>query len=115
MLVLEKRKAIAVLMSLGASAQLVRRIFFMQGVWIGTVGTLAGLSLGLLGCWLLATFDLIPLPEGVFPITKRLPVQVELADIALITGCSFLICLVVTLYPATSAARTRPIENLRNE
>ncbi len=115
MLVLEKRKAIAVLMSMGASNKMVRRIFFMQGVWIGAVGTLAGLSLGLLICWAVATFDLVPLPPGVFPLARHLPVRVDFEDVALITACSFAICLLVTLYPASAAARTNPIENLRNE
>jgi lipoprotein-releasing system permease protein len=115
MLVLEKRRAIATLKALGASDALVRRVFFMQGVWIGIVGTLAGLGLGLAACWALATFNLVPLPEGVFPLARRLPVRIEPVDLALITGSSFLICLLVTLYPASAAARTRPIENLRNE
>ncbi|HKJ00276.1 MAG TPA: FtsX-like permease family protein [bacterium] len=115
MQVLEKRKAIAVLKSLGASNRMVRRVFFMQGVWIGIVGTLAGLGLGLLGCWALATFNLVPLPEGVFPLARRLPVLIEPTDLLLITGSSFLICLLVTLYPASAAARTKPVENLRNE
>ena len=115
MLVLEKRKAIAVLKALGASNAMVRRVFFMQGLWIGTIGTVAGLITGLAGCWVLATFDLVPVPEGVFPLAKRLPVLIEFSDLALITGSSFLICLLVTLYPATVAAKTRPVENLRNE
>jgi lipoprotein-releasing system permease protein len=115
MQVLEKRKAIAVLKSLGASNGLVRQVFFMQGVWIGIVGTLGGLGLGLLLCWLLATFNLVPLPEGVFPLARRLPVRLVPLDLALITGSSFLICVLVTLYPATAAARTRAVENLRNE
>ena len=115
MLVLEKRKAIAILKSLGASNALVRRIFFMQGVWIGAVGTLSGLVLGLLGCWVLATFNLVRIPPGVFMLSDRLPVRVEVGDLLMITGSSFLICLLVTLYPATNAARTNPVENLRNE
>jgi lipoprotein-releasing system permease protein len=115
MLVLEKRKAVATLKALGASNGLIRRIFFMQGVWIGALGTLAGLSLGLLGCWVLATFDIIRLPAGVFPLLTRLPVLVDPLDLALITGTSFLICMIVTVYPATRAARVNPVENLRYE
>ncbi|MEE8434805.1 MAG: ABC transporter permease [bacterium] len=115
MLVLEKRKAIAILKSMGASNALIRKVFFMQGVWIGLVGTLAGLMLGLSGSWALDTFEIIRLPKGVFPTADRLPISYEWADYALITGTSFLICLLVTLYPATAAARTRPVENLRNE
>ncbi len=115
MLVLEKRKAVATLKALGASNRLIRRIFFMQGVWIGALGTLSGLSLGLLGCWVLATFDIIRLPPGVFPLLTRLPVLVDPLDLALITGTSFLICMIVTIYPATRAARVNPVENLRYE
>ena len=113
MLVLEKRKAIAILKAIGATDGLIRRLFFMQGVWIGLVGTAAGLSLGLLGCWILQNFDVITLPPGVFPLATRLPVLVDWADVGLITAASFSICVLVTLYPASRAARLRPVENLR--
>lgn len=112
MLVLEKRKAIAILKSMGASNALIRRVFFMQGVWIGLVGTLAGLLLGLAGCWVL---QFIPLPKDVFPTAERFPISYVWGDYVLITGTSFLICLLVTLYPATIAARTTPVENLRHD
>jgi lipoprotein-releasing system permease protein len=115
MLVLEKRKGIGVLMSLGASRSLIRRIFLMQGFWIATLGTAAGLTLGLAACWALATFDVVRLPPGVFPLGTRLPVLVELSDVLAITAASFLICLLVTLFPASQAARTNPVETLRWE
>ena len=115
MLVLEKRKAIAVLMTLGLTESTVRRIFFYQGIWIGVVGTLGGLALGLTICWALATFDIITLPPGVFPTVNRLPVSVEVSDLVTITAASFIICALVTLYPATRATRVRPVDNLRYE
>jgi lipoprotein-releasing system permease protein len=115
MLVLEKRKAIGVLKSLGASDALVRRIFLMQGFWIGSLGTLSGLGLGLGLCWALSTFDIVRLPPGSFPLGTRLPVLVQVSDVLAITAASFLICLSVTLFPATQAARLDPVEILRNE
>lgn len=115
MLVLEKRKAIAILKTMGVRDATVRRIFFMQGIWIGAVGTFGGLGLGLGACWVLATFDLIRFPHGVFPLTTRLPMRVDVADLLLITAASFAICMLVTLYPATRAARIKPVENLRYE
>jgi lipoprotein-releasing system permease protein len=115
MLVLEKRKGIAILKTIGATDGMVRRVFFMQGVWIGTIGTLGGIALGLGLCWVLATYDLVRFPEGVFPLTSRLPVRVDWLDVLIITACSFAICMLVTLYPATRAARIHPVENLRYE
>ena len=113
--VIEKKKGIAILKTLGASDGLIRRIFFMEGFWIGTVGTLAGVTLGLLGCWALATFDIIRLPPGVYPVSTRIPVRIQLADLLAITAASFVICISVTLYPATRAAQVEPVRNLRNE
>ncbi len=115
MLVLEKRKAIAILKTMGATDRLVRRTFFMQGIWIGTLGTLGGVALGLATCWVLATFDLIRFPEGVFPLSSRLPIRVDWLDLLIIVAASFAICMLVTLYPATRAARVQPVDNLRFE
>jgi len=113
--VIEKKKGIAILKTLGASDGMIRRIFFMEGFWIGTVGTLAGVTLGLLGCWALASFDIIRLPPGVYPVSNRIPVRIQLADLLTITAASFVICISVTLYPATRAAQVEPVRNLRNE
>ena len=115
MLVLEKTRGIAILKAVGATDAMVRRIFFMQGFWIGTVGTCTGVGLGLSACWALATFDLIRLPPGVYPVVTRLPVLVQWPDLTVIASASFLICLTVTLLPASRAARIRPVENLRFE
>ncbi|MBI4084174.1 MAG: ABC transporter permease [Candidatus Lambdaproteobacteria bacterium] len=114
MMVVEKRKAIAILKALGASDGVMRRVFFAEGFAIGAIGTFTGLALGLAACWLLATFDIVRLPPGVYPLSSRLPVLLQWQDLLLITASSFLICLLVTLYPATRAARERPIEGLRS-
>ncbi|MDH4225588.1 MAG: ABC transporter permease [Deltaproteobacteria bacterium] len=113
MLVLEKRRAIAILKAIGATDSLVQRIFFMQGVWIGFLGTLAGLVLGLGLCWALASFDLIPLPPDLYPATNHLPVKVDLMDMLAITVASFSICVLVNIYPARKASRMQPITHLQ--
>ncbi len=113
MLVVEKREAIGILKALGSSDRLVQGIFFMQGVWIGFIGTAIGVALGLAACWVLGHVEIVKLPASVFPTTEGLPVRVEWLDVLLISACSFLICMTVTLYPARQAARIRPVESLR--
>ena len=113
MLVVEKREAIGVLKALGSSDRLIQRIFFMQGVWIGMVGTVCGVALGLAGCWVLGHVEIVKLPSSVFPTAHGLPILVEWLDLLLISACSFLICISVTIYPARQAARIQPVESLR--
>ena len=85
----------------------------MQGVWIGLVGTAVGVGFGLAGCWVLSHVEIVKLPSSVFPTAHGLPVQVEWIDLLLISACSFLICIGVTLYPSRQAARIQPVESLR--
>jgi lipoprotein-releasing system permease protein len=113
MLVVEKREAIGTLKAIGATDRLVQGVFFMQGVWIGLVGTAAGVALGLTTCWLLGHVEIVRLPASVFPTARGLPVLVDWEDLALISACSFLICLSVTVYPARQAAHVHPVESLR--
>lgn len=113
MLVVEKREAIGTLKALGATDRLVQSVFFMQGVWIGAIGTAAGVALGLAACWVLPHVEIVRLPASVFPTARGLPILVDWVDLASISACSFLICLSVTLYPARQAARVHPVESLR--
>ncbi len=115
MLVIEKSREIAILKSLGATDRSVRKIFVFQGVIIGLVGTLSGVVLGLGVCWLLANFNIIDIPPGVYPGGNRIPVLVDWLDVGLTTLCSFLICVLVTLYPSSKAARLNPVDPLRYE
>ena len=115
MQVAEKSREIAILKSLGASDRSVMRIFMFQGVVIGLIGTLAGVILGLGLCWMLATFDIVDIPPGVYPGGNRIPVLVDWSDVGLTTLCSFIICMLVTLYPSGKAARLNPVDPLRYE
>ncbi|MBC8257965.1 MAG: ABC transporter permease [SAR324 cluster bacterium] len=115
MLVLEKSREIAILKALGAKDSGVRRIFFFQGLVIGSLGTVSGVSLGLIICWVLMTFDVISIPPGVYPGGNRIPVLIDWLDVLITMVSSFLICVVVTIYPSTKASRLNPVDPLRYE
>ncbi len=115
MLVLEKSREIAILKALGAKDSGIRRIFFFQGLVIGSLGTLGGVLVGLAICWILMSFDIIDIPPGVYPGGNRIPVLIDWFDVALATVASFTICILVTLYPASKASRLNPVDPLRYE
>jgi lipoprotein-releasing system permease protein len=111
MVVMEKRRDIAVLKSMGATRRGIAEIFVTKGLIIGGVGTAAGTALGLLACLLLREY-VIPLPPGVF-YTATLPVKIYPQYFLLVLAVSLVICLLATLYPARQAARLVPVEAIR--
>lgn len=114
MVVMEKRKDIAVLKSMGASRRAISRIFIYKGLVIGVIGTLLGTLFGWLGCWLLDRYEFIELPKDVFYVST-LPVKIYLENFLVVGVSSMLICLVATIYPARQAARLAPVEVIRYE
>jgi lipoprotein-releasing system permease protein len=112
MLVMEKTKDIAVLRALGASGRAIKRIFVIQGLMIGSLGTIAGVIFGTVLCYLQTTYKLIRLPGDVYYITA-LPVDLEFNDVALVALSALVICFLATLYPAQQAARLNPVEAIR--
>ena len=113
MMVMEKTRDIAVLMSFGVQPGQVRRIFLMQGFLISVVGTALGLVLGYLGAWAGAHYH-IPLPSDVYSI-DRLPFAIRPLDGVIVAAVSIGISLLATLYPSHAAARILPAEALRYE
>ena len=113
MVVMEKKKDIAILRSMGATQQSIRKIFLLKGCLIGTVGTILGVILGLAGCMLIANYD-FNLPDGVFLI-KTVPVRIYFSNVVLIACASFVVCLVASIYPARQAAKLDPVEVIRYE
>lgn len=114
MLVMEKTRDIAILMSMGATRAQIRRIFMLQGTIIGIVGTLLGYVLGLSVAYLLKEYQFIKLPQGVYTL-DHLPVLLQWSDIILIGVSAMLLCFLATIYPARQAASLEPAEALRYE
>ena len=98
---------------MGASAARIRQIFMLEGVLIGLVGTAIGTVLGLIGCEGLRNYE-FPLDTDVYYL-DTLPVVVQYDTVAVVAVAAVLICFLATLYPATLAARIRPVDGLRYE
>lgn len=112
MMVMEKIKDIAILRTLGATAQSIKRIFIFQGMLIGTIGTVAGVFFGTVLCYLQDAYQLIRLPGDVYYITA-LPVDLQVIDVAVVALSAMAICFLATLYPAVQASRFNPVEAIR--
>ncbi len=114
MMVMEKTKDVAVLISMGAKRRQIRGIFMFQGVLIGVIGTVAGLVLGYGIAIAGAKYHFVALSAEVYSI-DYLPFAPRLIDGLLIAAVALLISFVATLYPSWSAARVLPAEALRYE
>ena len=114
MMVMEKTKDIAVLVSMGAKPKQVRRIFMLQGVLIGVVGTVFGLILGYAASVLAGHYKLFSLSAEVYSI-DYVPFAPRVIDGLLVAAVAILISFVATLYPAQAASKVLPAEALRYE
>ena len=114
LMVMEKHKDIAILVSMGASRRSIRRIFMLQGTVIGAIGTLIGAVLGWGACRILDHYKLIQVPVDVYQISY-VPFKLLPVDAALVVVGALLICFLATIHPARSAARLDPAEALRYE
>ena len=113
MVVMEKRKDIAVLIAMGAKRRDVRLIFVMKGLIVGAAGTAAGLILGAAGCFALARYQFIHIPREIYGIST-LPIAVAPSNFAAVALASMLLCLLATVYPARQASREMPVEVFRS-
>jgi lipoprotein-releasing system permease protein len=114
MVVMEKRKDVAILKSMGATRAGVGRIFIFKGMIIGIVGTLLGNAGGYAACVLLKRYQFIELPKDVFYV-NTVPVKMYPEYFLIVTAASLLICLLATVYPARQAARLAPVDVIRYE
>lgn len=114
MMVMEKNRDIAILVSMGAKQQQIRRIFQFQGLLIGVIGTAAGLAVGHLLCFLADKYRWIRLDEEVYALSY-VPFNPRWLDSLWIAALAILISYIATLYPARAASRVAPAEALRYE
>jgi lipoprotein-releasing system permease protein len=114
MVVMEKRKDIAILMTMGATRGAVRLIFIIKGLIVGAVGTIAGVILGITGCFTLAHYHFIHIPREIYGIST-LPVAASPAAFAWVALAAMVLCFVAALYPARQASKQLPVEVIRWE
>jgi len=114
MMVMEKHRDIAILMSMGTRRAQIRNIFVYEGALIGAIGTAIGLVLGYSICYFANHYRWIPLDEQVYSLAF-VPFEARWTDGFWIAAAAMAVSLVATLYPARSATRIAPVESLRYE
>ena len=114
MTVIEKAKDIAILRTMGATKKSIMTVFMVQGLFVGIVGTLTGVGLGLFICYLLKTYLHIPIPSDVYPVSE-LPVLIDWFDVIYVVIAGLLLSFLTTIYPSWHASRMNPVETLRYE
>lgn len=114
MSVIEKTRDIGILKTIGATREMIRKIFMHQGFYVGILGSLFGIVLGVLLVYLQEQFHLIPLDPTVY-IIPAIPVELQLVDLVLITLTGIGLCSLAAYYPARRAANLIPVDAIRWE
>ena len=114
LLVSERRLDIAVLRTCGARTRSLMLIFLLEGFFLGLIGTITGVIVGLTACAAGNYFKIISLSAEVYSISS-VPLVPEFQNVLSVAAAALLICLTATIYPAWRASRVKPLENLRNQ
>ncbi|OYD15991.1 hypothetical protein CH333_04600 [candidate division WOR-3 bacterium JGI_Cruoil_03_44_89] len=114
MTVIGKTREIGILLSIGASPSSIRKIFVLQGLIIGIIGTFMGTAIGWTACELLSRYHFIKIPAEVYNIST-LPVSMQFSDFLIVPIATICISLLASLYPAWRASKLEPVEAIRYE
>jgi lipoprotein-releasing system permease protein len=114
MVVSDRTKEIGILRTMGMTQGGILRVFVLQGVWIGVIGTVVGAALGVSISWAVDRFEIIKIPGEVY-FVDHLPATLQLIDVGMIVVASIAISLAATIYPALQASRLEPLDAIRHE
>jgi len=114
MVVIEKRKDIGILKSMGSTNPSIMRIFMFEGLVVGAVGIALGSAFGYALCWIQRSFNIISLPAEIYFISS-LPVDMRPLDFILVAFAAMALTFLATVYPARRAAQLSPVEAIRYE
>jgi lipoprotein-releasing system permease protein len=113
LVVVERRRDIAILSTLGATRSGVMLVFVIEGAVVGALGAVAGVLLGLALCFIGNHYKLVSLPADVYSISN-VPLNANVTEALLAALVAFGLSVLATIYPARNAARMRPVEVLRD-
>ena len=114
MSVIEKKRDIGILTSMGAEQKSILKIFMYEGLLIGIIGTTAGVLIGYGICLIHLKYNIYPLDPMQYKINS-MPLDIRLADFFFITGISMLLSFIASLFPAKRAAKINPLEAIKWE
>lgn len=113
LVVVERRRDIAILNALGATRTGVMLVFMIEGAAVGAIGAIGGVVIGLIACVIANHFQLVSLPADVYSISN-VPLAPQPFEILLAALVAFALSVLATIYPARAASRLRPVEALRD-
>lgn len=113
LVVVERRRDIAVLSTLGATRLGVMLVFIIEGAVVGAIGAVTGMLIGLAACFIGNHYKLVSLPADVYSISN-VPLHANFTETLLAVAIAFGLSVLATIYPARNAARMRPVEVLRD-
>jgi lipoprotein-releasing system permease protein len=112
MVVMEKTTEIGILKAIGASSKQIMKIFILEGIFIGIVGTVLGNLLAFVLCWIQLNYKIISIPAATYYM-DTVPIYMQWSEFLLVSGISVVLCFCATLIPSFFASRLNPINSIK--